>query len=928
MFFCSRRFWYLLIVGVMSLLFTTVAVGAATPTGDKNPPLYHKPPQTQNPIDPFVSGRLLVQLERHASSQALASIAQLDLEISQQRLTPGLFVLKVPRGEELALAQQLSHQPGIRYAEPDYILHAFPSTATPSDPYYADYQWQLPFINADTAWDTTTGSNSITIAIIDTGVDQTHPDLAANIVSGYDFVSNDSDPADDEGHGTHVASIAAAVGNNGVGIAGMAWNARIMPVKVLDATGTGALSDVADGIRWAADNGADVINLSLGGPSSSATLEDAITYAYNQGVLVVAAAGNEYESGNPTSYPAAYDHVLAVAATDDTDGHASYSNSGSYVDVAAPGGDPTDSYDSNPEHWIIGAYWQGSGYNYAWLAGTSQAAPHVAGLAALLLSINPALSPDELETIITDTAVDVQAAGWDEFSGYGRIDAAAAVAAVATAPTSTPTPTPNPADTATPTPTHTPTWTPTPTFTPTWTPTSPATPTPTPPPTATPTPGPTNTSTPTPPPGATATPTPTVPPTATPTPTAIVPTDTPTPTPAFTPIPRIACDIPLAQDAASAAQTHAAVATDRLGNVYAVWSDTRDGGNSLYGALLTRWTGQWHGDIAQPDSALPPVSAPAVTIGPRGEIATVWSAINGGDSDIWASLRLAGDTSWPSPLQVNDDSAVPSQQRNPDIVITRSGDIYVVWEDMRRGNPDIFWSRRLRGSTSWEPAKRLHPDSIGLQLQPALATDKQGNVHVVWVEQRGSQRRIMVSHLSPGSSAWSTPEMVEDPAPVTAQQAFPDLAADGDGNLIVVWEDARNAATAPDIYYSIRVMTPGSPWAPPQRVNDDSGPHAQHTPRIAAWQNVVAVWEDQRNGDPDIFMAWLQPDGSGWESNQRVNTDSAGAPQAQPAIAMDPNGNTVLTWTDARDAATAPDVYVCYRYRHERYHVYTPLVLP
>ncbi|NOZ72154.1 MAG: peptidase S8 [Chloroflexi bacterium] len=936
-----KRFWSFLFVALCALLLASVIVWAASPSAIPPAPHLRLSPPTHSSGPDFVPGRILVQMEPEALAKAEASIESLGLEPIRSLAAPGLTLVRVPEGEELKLAQRLSRQPGIRYAEPDYLLHAFPTTSvvTPNDTYYADYQWQLPYINADTAWDTTTGSNSITIAIIDTGVDLTHPDLAAHIVSGYDFINNDADASDDQGHGTHVASIAAAVSDNNEGITGVTWNAKVMPVKVLDSGGSGAISGVADGIRWAVDNGADIINMSLGGSSTSSTLEDAIDYAYSHGVFIVAAAGNDYESGNPTSYPAAYNHVVAVASTDNSDGHASYSNSGSYVDVAAPGGDPSDSYDSNPEHWIVGAYWRGSGYDYAWLSGTSQAAPHVAGLAALLLSLDPSLGPDDLEDIITSTAVDVQAAGWDEFSGYGRIDAAAAVAAVVSAPTATPTPTPNPAATSTPTDTPVPTYTPTftPSFTPTWTPTLPPTATPTSPPTDTPTPGPTPTSTPTPPPGATDTPTPTFTPTtaatATPTATATVPatatpTATLTPTPIFTPLPRPQCDVPLAQQSAAAAQARPAVAVDRLGNAFAVWGDDRGGQASLFGALLTPWSGQWHGDIAVPGSDLANTASPALAVGPRGETLAVWHAINGGDSDIWASFRPAGSTTWIGPVQVNTDSTPPKTQQNPAVTITRDATMFVVWEDDRTGTPDIFWSRRLHGSSNWEPAQRLHPSSLGVQTQPAIASDAQGNVHVVWVEQRGPVQLLLVSHLQAGSSTWTIPEVVAAPMPATAKPARPDLVVSRRGQLIVAWEDSRHAATAPDIYYSQRALATASPWSSPQPINDDNGPAAQHKPHLAlSPYSVMATWEDNRNGNSDIFIAWFKDDGSGWETNQRINTDTGTALQTDPDVAMDANGNAVVVWTDRRNAATTPDAYVCYLFNFDRYHVYTPLAL-
>jgi serine protease len=299
----------------------------------------------------------------------------------------------------------------------------------PNDTYYDHDQWNLRQINLPLAWPMSTGSPTLTIAIVDTGIDLGHPDLAAKIVPGYDFVNNDNNPSDDEGHGTHVAGIAGAIGDNLIGVAGVAWNPRLMPVKVLDNEGSGLYSWIAAGITWAADHGARIINLSLTGGSASSTLQNAVNYAYGKGCLVVAAAGNDYEHGNPVKYPAAFPHVVAVAATTNTDGHASYSETGSYVDLAAPGGDATSSSDPDPYHWIMSTYWR-SQASYAQIVGTSQATPHVAGLAALIWSVKPNLSNDQVEYIMESAAVDLGSAGRDDTFGYGRINAMAALGLV------------------------------------------------------------------------------------------------------------------------------------------------------------------------------------------------------------------------------------------------------------------------------------------------------------------------------------------------------------------------------------------------------------------------------------------------------------------------------------------------------------------
>lgn len=422
--------------------------------------------QTTPPAVPeagYAPGRLLI---RFATARAPAMIAEtlapFGATIAAEITPLNVYCLSVPAGQELAIAEQLRRRPDVLYVEPDYILHA---TLTPNDPYYASQQWNLPHINAPAAWDLTTGAASLTIAIIDTGVDLGHPDLSGKLVAGYDFANNDSDPQDDQGHGSHVAGIAAAATNNGVGVAGVAWGARLMPVKVLDSSGSGYTSAIAQGITWAVDHGARILNLSLGGPNYSSTLADAVAYAYTHNVLVIAAAGNEYLEGNPTSYPAAYPNVLAVAATTDQDSHASYSNTGFYVDISAPGGDPTSSSDTNPRHWIYSTYWRGSGLSYAGSAGTSMAAPHVAGLAALIWSLHPDWTNDQVQQAITATAVDLGAPGRDDVFGYGRINAYAAVlynpqtptATATSMPTFTPSPTLTPGASPTPWPTPDPT---------------------------------------------------------------------------------------------------------------------------------------------------------------------------------------------------------------------------------------------------------------------------------------------------------------------------------------------------------------------------------------------------------------------------------------------------------------------------------------
>jgi type VII secretion-associated serine protease mycosin len=299
--------------------------------------------------------------------------------------------------------------------EIDRKVHALGGT---SGDEYREYQWDLDKMSVPDAWEQSTGAD-VVVAVIDTGVDGNHPDLSGNVLTGYDAIDDtEGGDSDGNGHGTHVAGTVAAVTGNGEGIAGVAPDAKVLPVKVLDAEGSGWSSDTAEGIVWAADNGAQVINLSLGSDSSTEAEETAVAYAIDNGVTVVAAAGNEREEGSPTSYPAAYEGVIAVAATDADDEIAEYSNRGDYVDVAAPGSAILSTYPGDLTE---------DGSEYAELSGTSMAAPHVAAVAALIKAVQPDLSPDGVQNALESSAVDLGEDGFDEDFGHGRIDAAAAL---------------------------------------------------------------------------------------------------------------------------------------------------------------------------------------------------------------------------------------------------------------------------------------------------------------------------------------------------------------------------------------------------------------------------------------------------------------------------------------------------------------------
>jgi thermitase len=353
---------------------------------------------------------------------------------------------RVPEGSELAIIDDLNSDPTVEYAQPNYRYYAL---APPNDPSFGN-QWSHAKMNSTAAWDITTGSSDVTIAIVDTGIDPGHPDLAAKLVAGYDFVESDSSPKDWNGHGTHVAGIAAAATNNGIGVAGMDWQARIMPVRVLDDAGDGWASDITEGISWAHDHGANVLNLSLGGTGRFQPMQDAITDAYEDGSLIVAAMGNcrdddppDCPEANLTMYPAAYDNVMAVAATNLFDNYASFSQYGPHCDIAAPGGSP-GIYSTMPFYPVYMTTYLGYDEEYDYVQGTSQATPHVAGLAALVWALAPTLTPAQVQSVIEDTAVDRGPPGWDSTYGHGRIDALAALQAVCPPPEPTLSPIENP----------------------------------------------------------------------------------------------------------------------------------------------------------------------------------------------------------------------------------------------------------------------------------------------------------------------------------------------------------------------------------------------------------------------------------------------------------------------------------------------------
>jgi thermitase len=353
------------------------------------------------------SNRILVKFKQDLSPLQVRRLERMIGAVQEGRV-PGLgvHVLRIPGRREAAVVGMLERGGLVEFAEPDGIafrVSARSARLVPTDPFWSR-EWGANAIGAPGAWAKTRGNPAVVIATLDSGVDLSHPDLQGALLPGFDFANEDDVPADDNGHGTAVAGVIAARAGNGVGISGICPQCSLLPVKVASSAGTASDSAVASGMTWAADHGARVINVSLGGSYFSQTVADAVHYATRKGVIVVSSAGNS--GGSALSYPAANEGVLSVAATDRANRLYSWSNYGPWVDVAAPGCAFTTA--------LAGLY--------ADFCGTSASAPLVAGLVGLALSAAPRATSPDVEAAVEATARGVAGLA------FGRVDAAATIA--------------------------------------------------------------------------------------------------------------------------------------------------------------------------------------------------------------------------------------------------------------------------------------------------------------------------------------------------------------------------------------------------------------------------------------------------------------------------------------------------------------------
>jgi serine protease len=428
-------------------------------------PIYEEPLPRVGQL--YVPGEFLVKFKPGVSEQSINSInSSHGVTTIYNSTYHGFRRLSVPGGQTVAdMVEIYQANDSVEYAEANYIAYAMKA---PNDELYSN-QWHLHDtsggINVENAWTIATGAGVI-VAVLDTGIAyedystknpagvnyQQAPDLAGtSFVPGFDFVNNDGHPNDDSanGHGTHIAGTIAQTTSNGLGTSGVAFGASVMPVKVLDSSGAGTYADIAEGLIWATDNGAHVINMGFGGTEPSITLEAAIAYSYNRGVTLVAAAGNDGIGG--VCYPAAYDdYVIAVGATRQDETLAYYSNHGVSLDLVAPGGDLH--VDQNADTYGDGVLQQaykivGNGaisWGYTFMEGTSMAAAHVSGIAALLIENGNTISPEQVRQALESTAIDKGQAGWDIRYGWGMVDAYACLLWTGSESAPGPGPTPGP----------------------------------------------------------------------------------------------------------------------------------------------------------------------------------------------------------------------------------------------------------------------------------------------------------------------------------------------------------------------------------------------------------------------------------------------------------------------------------------------------
>ncbi|MBI2906269.1 MAG: S8 family serine peptidase [Chloroflexi bacterium] len=861
----------------------------------------------------FVPGQVLVKFKPSTLAGAITALTASHGMKEQQRIDElDVRILSVAEGQEMQAVAKLSASSLVEYAEPNLLRR---SVFTPNDPYYADRQWNLRIINMPEAWEISRGSSDVRVAIVDSGLDLNHADSPVYRSSGYNYVSGNYDVSDSAGHGTFVAGIIAAETNNSIGVASIAPGVRVVMYKEENpATGTLPVSAVASAIANAANNGAKVLNLSLGSPRSSTTESSAIDYAWSKGVLIVAAAGNcgrgassDCTSSGQIEYPAAYANVLGVGSTTAEDRLADHSTRNSTVDVVAPG---------------QSVYGLRAGGGYTSGSGTSFAAPHVSALAGLIWSVKPSLTNREVGDIIVGTSDD-QYPGMLGY-GRGRINAYAALVKAggrAISPTATPT------------------------ATRTLTPTA----------TRTPTPSPTGTSV-SPPSGADNAQALTGPFNYTLDPEqrvdfvlkfkntgattwrssegyavknvergttgnlgscdglqpggdcswnwwvkagttpgsygyryrmyrgdvgfgdtisvtwtvrgSISISPTPTATPTATGVPTNVTN--LSQN--SGESSYPAVATDVSGNVHVAWLDNTSGNLEIF---YRRWSGSAWSPTENLSQNSGRSEDPAVATDASGNVHVAWWDKTSGNYEILYRRWSAGG-GWSATENLSQNSGESSY---PAVAAVGAGNVHVVWYDNTSGNTEILY-RRWNGS-AWSTTENLSQNS-GRSEDPVVAADPRGNIHVVWDDNTSGNWEI--SYRRWNGTAWSP---VENLSQNGSPSAYPAVALDASGNMHVAWQDA---------YEILYRRWNGSAWSSTENLSQNSGESSYPAVAVDASGNVFVVWYDKTPGNTEILHRRWSRSESGWSTT--VNLSQNAGRSEDPAVAADQRGNIHVVWDD------------------------------
>ncbi|WP_243337134.1 InlB B-repeat-containing protein [Anaeromyxobacter soli] len=892
------------------------------------------------------------------------------------------YVFEVPADTDVAkMALDYAANPNVEYAVPDRLAK---TQALPDDPYlqssgswgqaYGDL-WALAKIGAPAAWDVATGAGSV-VAVVDTGLDYNHPDIAANVwanpaelggvpgvdddgngyvddVRGWDFAYGDADPMDRMGHGTHVSGTIAAAGNNGAGVIGVAYQARIMPVKGLDDSGYGPFSTLAAAVTYAAMNGADVISNSwgcYGTGCTDAAIADAVALARSLGCVITFAAGND-DADVKDAFPAKLQDVITVAASGADDSKASFSNWGYLVDVAAPGGGPDAASPYAAARNILSLRAAGTGDanlvvggSYLRQAGTSMATPHVSAVAALVLSANPQLTVAQVESIIRHTARDavgdpaLDTAGYDPYYGWGRLDAAAAVARAFDPPADPPllkvlaeplefdVPATACAGQQWTLPVDvynlgggTLSWS---ADAPAWLTVQASTAT---------TPSFTSVSL-----------------SRLEDATGVLTIHSPEDPGGSTALPVIArlasgitisnCSTALSKaystqqwDPFHHLSTQPPGVPDGAGGAFYVWTDTRYGNPDLFMQRVdASGNPLWSTDGMALTSASPGAEIrPAIVSDGAGGAIVAWvEGANTGnvyDKHIRAQrVSATGQKLWGT-YGVWVCQASGGQER-PTLLSKGSGTAIVAWTDYRNGNADIYAQKiDASGTMAWQTDGVPVVQAASSQSEVAIATDNYGGAILTWVDARTGYQTVYAQRLtSLGQALWAqnglllTPETSMTPG-VPEIALGPSILPDGQGGAIIAWHDFRNFPFKPgpnflsrSDLYAVRVDHLGQSLWTPGGVPLTSGLTATPSTFVPGYSpsrltmapdgrgGAFVVWHDSRNASWDVYTQRFDRDGNRLWGTNGVPVTTAAGNQLAPSVASDGADGAVYAWSDDR----------------------------